>query len=1215
MSCKTWGLLSASQVGEWINFDRNNASWLYHHTDNSMAAKQAEGVAGLWNNLATKELALLADEVGMGKTFQALGVMALLWKMKPDARVLVMAPNRDICRHWMREYNTFLREHYRDRDHLVRNMVDGGPIHHPRLCANLFELVEQLSLHTCRFFLTTIHSLSGLVPDKEKEEGDKRKKARSAAEQLYQKVKSLIGDDGFDLLIIDEAHYFRNKHGGSQRVAAAEAFFGENDNKLAQRTLLMTATPSHSSPADLSNILGYFANLDDSCSETDALMREFGIRRLRHMQGREQAHNKYNYRSENAVASSFAGNLDAELFFALYQKKLVESQGETGGNRRFLYGYLEGFESVGNTATSIPPEDDANDEGVRDSNATDFGSRVADSQLLSRLTEQFHGIYNRFPDHPKYGTLVTDCVPKDIFCTSGALHDDKHLVFVRRIPSVREITQRINAEYDEQLASKLIKAWSAEATIATLDEWRKLGWSRAFFNRFVEQQQSVRPTGELGSLEETDDEDNASEESELKLSSKIFDLFTVKKSGEKRTDCTNVSLRFRRPESLFSLFLEPASDYIKGKYDAYGRKVINGRERDLYGDVARDMRLDCHELFSRKSQKEYRGDLERRRYDLPVTTAWGEMYGLLPETCKDQLKDWKERNPAILENLGNYLKSGFMFASPVVIELYCWFTVFSRVDQAKDIQKKYHAFTEWVRPRLPESLMYRYFINAIETFEAMCEKITDHRLTDWERPWRELTSLHNPAWFASGETSNRQRLILGFNSPFFPNVLVATSVFQEGVNLHLQCHKVHHYGIAWTPGDNEQRVGRVDRLFGKVNQMLRDSDRATLHINYPYLDKSFDQEQLASFIRLKHGVEAKLDACDFHQFSSEIDLKNAMAGWQEFLRKPDYSTKVKDPYPAKSNNDHASFLYTPCNHIKTTEVESLIGRRLQHLAETQSATLHKINANNHHPNALFLIESQLVNKTLLQHQPVILERHFSSEFSALVSGTVYYLSFKSPLASRDTLKKIDGAGPKELTALANRILKHYPLVKLVVDFEHANSHFYLHTRVDLPLFVLGEDAHMLSDYEMEMAYKQVIKATDAIEFGLFNGSQDLKKDDLTINQHSEGTGLAAVEFDAVTSAVVGEKWHKVDGEAGEIALLSACIDLNGLSKLADNYGMHAKNTPEMQALQLNHFLPMINCTRSEETTKLELGYPAGDLQEKERELLERWFETIVSIAL
>jgi hypothetical protein len=52
--------------------------------------------------------------------------------------------------------------------------------------------------------------------------------------------------------------------------------------------------------------------------------------------------------------------------------------------------------------------------------------------------------------------------------------------------------------------------------------------------------------------------DEPETDNELKLSSKIAELFVMKKTGLRSTDCANVSLRFRRPESLFSLFLEPA---------------------------------------------------------------------------------------------------------------------------------------------------------------------------------------------------------------------------------------------------------------------------------------------------------------------------------------------------------------------------------------------------------------------------------------------------------------------------------------------------------------------------------------------------------------------------------------------------------------------------------------------------------------------------------
>src|SRR3546814_3963034 len=41
--------------------------------------------------------------------------------------------------------------------------------------------------------------------------------------------------------------------------------------------------------------------------------------------------------------------------------------------------------------------------------------------------------------------------------------------------------------------------------------------------------------------------------------------------------------------------------------------------------------------------------------------------------------------------------------------------------------------------------------------------------------------------------ARRRTLMLGFNSPFFPEVLIASAVMAEGVDLHLECrHVIHH---------------------------------------------------------------------------------------------------------------------------------------------------------------------------------------------------------------------------------------------------------------------------------------------------------------------------------------------------------------------------------------------------------------------------------------
>lgn len=53
-----------------------------------------------------------------------------------------------------------------------------------------------------------------------------------------------------------------------------------------------------------------------------------------------------------------------------------------------------------------------------------------------------------------------------------------------------------------------------------------------------------------------------------------------------------------------------------------------------------------------------------------------------------------------------------------------------------------------------------------------------------------------------------------FNSPFWPFVLVTTSVGQEGLDFHLYCHAVMHWNLPANPVDLEQREGRVHRYKG-----------------------------------------------------------------------------------------------------------------------------------------------------------------------------------------------------------------------------------------------------------------------------------------------------------------------------------------------------------------------------------------------------------------
>jgi superfamily II DNA or RNA helicase len=67
------------------------------------AEEQLKGAVALHNLLERQGIAYLADEVGMGKTYVALGALALLRHANPKLRVLVIAPRANIQAKWIKE--------------------------------------------------------------------------------------------------------------------------------------------------------------------------------------------------------------------------------------------------------------------------------------------------------------------------------------------------------------------------------------------------------------------------------------------------------------------------------------------------------------------------------------------------------------------------------------------------------------------------------------------------------------------------------------------------------------------------------------------------------------------------------------------------------------------------------------------------------------------------------------------------------------------------------------------------------------------------------------------------------------------------------------------------------------------------------------------------------------------------------------------------------
>jgi len=70
------------------------------------AEEQLKGAVALHNILKRKKVAYLADEVGMGKTYVALGAVALFRHFNPSLRLMVIAPRQNIQKKWVRSCAT-----------------------------------------------------------------------------------------------------------------------------------------------------------------------------------------------------------------------------------------------------------------------------------------------------------------------------------------------------------------------------------------------------------------------------------------------------------------------------------------------------------------------------------------------------------------------------------------------------------------------------------------------------------------------------------------------------------------------------------------------------------------------------------------------------------------------------------------------------------------------------------------------------------------------------------------------------------------------------------------------------------------------------------------------------------------------------------------------------------------------------------------------------
>jgi hypothetical protein len=508
------------------------------------ADEQLQGAVAIHNILRQHGVAYLADEVGMGKTYVALGAVALFRHFQPHFRLLVIAPRQNIQRKWMKEMRNFVANNVRFADLRVKG-IDGLPGRELVFCDNLTGLVRETSLNPDRDFFARLSSfslpVSGEDAGRSEEAARLRDELREHFPWLPRQIFDLRDKQGFkdnvaraiccvlpmfDLVIVDEGHNL--KHGFSDRASARNRVVslafghpdGAGDRRLfanygprASKVLLLSATPVEETYNQLWNQLHVFGRgagfedlmrLEVDDERKKEVAARFLVRRVTEIRVNGKPLTKNLYRREwrsGGVANHDEPILvedDRErLIVALVQKKVSEMLQEKRFGNSFQIGMLASFESFLETAKLKQAD---NEEGTfDDSEQTDDtlereGIDVAD---VNRLARSYRDRFFREMPHPKMDAIIGRLA-------NAWKTGEKSLVFVRRVASVKELKRKLDEKYNEWLIVRMLDKFRGALPKRELDRFERR------VSLFKQERKTAlnRGRGELGGVSSSGDPDD-----------------------------------------------------------------------------------------------------------------------------------------------------------------------------------------------------------------------------------------------------------------------------------------------------------------------------------------------------------------------------------------------------------------------------------------------------------------------------------------------------------------------------------------------------------------------------------------------------------------------------------------------------------------------------------------------------------------------------------
>lgn len=891
----------------------------------SMARLQLEGAAALYNILRERPFAYLADEVGMGKTYQALALAALLWNEKPEARILFLSPRQNLQHKWVDDYRRFFRTNYRRPqglgDDRVTSILFSEPLHRPRLFHNLRSWVSTLDMpgQTSHFlrhtsFTRPIYMTSRDFVDLDKLWRRVERELRSwglfegerpqnlspqnasfelnmvFARALNSKLAARsTGTPYFDLIIVDEAQCLRNPHNQTNSVLF-EALRGQ-----VQKWLFLSATPAHSGPKNIPAIINHYpgagealpAELTQDLPAMQRALQTFMVRRQRKYQTNSEPEfvSKDDYRCHDlkawALQDSQMSALEI-LAMGLVQKRLVKVLEDR--NNRYRIGFLSSFESLQSSLRrrQVNPDDgDNNDAGEGDwhreqsDNLSD--QEAPDTEFIQTLTQDFEAHFGSSLPHPKIDGVVNKIAPQ-AFGSPHQRGGHKFLIFTRRISTVFTLRDRLTARYLTIVQDRIRRCW---------DE--NFDWN---FHLHKVHEEADYPDNDPESL----DEDPGPNPLQEAMSRKGW-LFryrqTFRTSGRnalffedawlerlcRAGGVDPIAAAAALPDELWAESWTHASRSAgKGRRQHRADRLryiavqsirraphIFGLDEASAAPWRRAYEIILHDHLKRAQP----GDDPHRTPDLfearTLWSAWDERFPTGPLALPAaQITDERIKVDEICKRqvVRTIFSQNFRLTD-TLLDLYF------ADEEAQNARERFPTiFLDWLASDDPGARLLR---RDCEQWLAHLRLIVDSSLDGAGRPWSELARQETwpqlykltPVVGVVGGSGAHKSATRQFRTPSLPRIIVCTDTLKEGVDLHLFCDRVIHYGVAWTSGDLEQRVGRVDRFFSQIERRLgREGGppKVQLHVGYPHVVSSLERAQVERVIERQRQVERLMDS-------------------------------------------------------------------------------------------------------------------------------------------------------------------------------------------------------------------------------------------------------------------------------------------------------------------------------------------------------------------